>query len=380
MCIVCCFCIINKRDYYNKGITKIILLKYLSNMNKKILKLYHDPSRIGSFGGIEKFYNSAKIDLPGITLNDVKKCLRADDSYTLFKPIRRKYKTNATYVPGARIQYQIDLLDMQKYAKYNKGFRYILTCIDCFSRFAWARPLRTKRGPEIVQAFSSIDPKPFVVQCDKGKEFYNNAFKQYLKKNKIHLFSTDSAMKCSIVERFHRTLRVRMQRMFYHQNSFEWFGELEKLVRAYNNTFHRTIKMAPSMVDDKTCILVTQALHEGRRKSSHPSFKIGDTVRISEHRRLFKKSYEPSWTGEYFKIVKILERNPTVYKLRDIAGEKLSGVFYAEELQLIDASRDTVYRIEKVLKRVGNKVLVRWQNWPDKFNSWLDRQDIKKLQ
>jgi len=82
--------------------------------------------------------------------------LKSQDTYTLHKPIRRNFKRNATVVYGIDDQWQADLVDMQAWRKENRGYGYLLTCIDIFSKFAWARPLKTKSGDEVAEAFRSI--------------------------------------------------------------------------------------------------------------------------------------------------------------------------------------------------------------------------------
>ena len=106
----------------------------------------------------------------------------------------------------------IDLVEMQQYAEYNDGFRYILTVIDVFSKYTWARPLKTKTGAEVAGALSDImsssGRKSTHIWCDKGKKFYN---KNVLNLG-IDLYSTQNAEKSCVVERFNRTLKERMFR------------------------------------------------------------------------------------------------------------------------------------------------------------------------
>jgi transposase InsO family protein len=92
---------------------------------------------------------------------------------------------------------------MQKYEKANNGKRYILTVIDIFSRYAWAKPLKSKRGKEAKDLFEEIfkESKPAKIQFDDGKEFNNKDFKELLERNKIEWFSSFSDKKAAIVER-----------------------------------------------------------------------------------------------------------------------------------------------------------------------------------
>lgn len=105
------------------------------------------------------------------------------------------------------------------------------------------------------------------------------------------------------------------------------------------------------------------------------TFNIGDKVRIVNKKKLFRKGYESGWSEEIFKVTSRLPRHPPVYGLSDLMNEKLSGTFYAKELQKVDADQD-LFIVEKVLKtrrRKGHpkEYFVQWRGWPEKFNSWV---------
>ena len=148
--------------------------------NEAIRKLYRDATDAGSFGGVEKLLKSAHAHgLKDVTRKQVKKYLISDDAYTLHKPIRKRYKRNQTIVGGIDHQWQADLADISDIARFNDGNRYLLTVIDCFSKFAWAIPVKRKDGLATLDAFKkllfeSAPRKPKRLQTDKGKEFLNH--------------------------------------------------------------------------------------------------------------------------------------------------------------------------------------------------------------
>ena len=90
----------------------------------------------------------------------------------------------------------------------------------------------------------------------------------------------------------------------------------------------------------------------------------------------FKKGYEPSWTEEIFTIASLYPSDLPTYKLKDFLGEEIIGKFYEQEIQPITHNTDDAYVIERVIKtrRRGKRTeyFVKWRNYPDKFNSWVD--------
>ena len=112
-------------------------------------------------------------------------------------------------------------------------------------------------------------------------------------------------------------------------------------------------------------------------ESQKPTFKIGDTVRISKYKRkTFDKGYTPNWTEEVFVISEIQPTDPITYKIKDLNGEEIGGTFYGEELQKTD---QTIYRIEKVIRKTKDKALVKWKGYPAEFNSWIPLKDLQSL-
>ena len=357
-------------------------------MEKKLASIYLNPSHPASFGGLDAVYRAVKEDGKSkISRKQVQDWLSQQDVYTLHKPARRHYKRSRVIVPGINAQFQADLVDVQKLSRYNKGYKYLLTCIDIFSKYAWVVPLKTKQGQELVKAFKNIlssGRKPIKLQTDQGTEFLNRVFQKYLRENNIDFFTVNSGLKASVVERFNRTFKNKMYKYFTAKNTLCYIDVLSQLVKSYNNTYHRSIKMKPSQVTKANEDKVWDTLYGGDvQKRVRFKFQVGDRVRISKAKRIFEKSYLPNFTEEMFTIYKRFARQVPVYKLKDDAGEILDGAFYEPELQKV-IKNDDVYRVEKILrKRKRNGVveyLVRWKGYEDpKFDSWVPGSDISKL-
>ena len=104
-----------------------------------------------------------------------------------------------------------------------------------------------------------------------------------------------------------------------------------------------------------------------------PKFKVGDRVRISKYKNIFAKGYMPNWSEEVFVIKKVKNTIPWTYVIDDLNDEEIIGTFYERELQ--KASQEE-FRIEKVIKRKGNKIYVKWKGYNDSFNSWIDKANL----
>ncbi|XP_060881906.1 uncharacterized protein LOC132953537 [Metopolophium dirhodum] len=169
----------------------------------------------------------------------------------LHKPARKNFTRRRVNVYGKNDLWQADLVEMIPYSKINGGYKYILVVIDCFTKFSWAIPLKSKTGKEVANAMSKIllDRSPKLLQLDNGKEFYNTTFDALMIKYGIHKYSTFSILKASIAERMNRTLKGRMYKEFTARGSHEWVSILPKLLDEYNNSYHRTIGMTPIQAD-----------------------------------------------------------------------------------------------------------------------------------
>jgi transposase InsO family protein len=359
-------------------------------VNALLHRLYYDVKNSDSaFTGQENVYRAAKRELPSITRRDVREWFETQLTYTLHKPVRYNFARNKTIVLAIDEQWQADLCDMSSRSKDNDGYTFLLTVIDCFSKFAWVEPLMNKTGREILDALKRIlqrsGRKPQRLQTDKGTEFLNAQVQRFLQQQNIEFFTTNSEMKAAIAERFNRTYKDKMWKYFTAHNTTRYVDVLQSLVNGYNHSYHRSIKMRPVDVSESDAPLIRQRLYAtpAKRKRATKTYKyaIGDLVRISKARRVFRKGYMPNWSEETFIVYNRRDAREPFYYLRDYDGENIKGGFYEREIQRI--TKQDEYRVEEVLssKKVrGGKTLyfVKWKGWPEKFNSWVE--DIHTLE
>lgn len=141
-----------------------------SKMAALLKRLYNNPKLPSSFGSIRSLYTEAKKRNKRITLKFVREWLKGESTYTLHAPVRKNFPRSRTWAGGFHVDMQADLADMQNLRKYNP-YSYFLIVIDVFSKMTYTRPLKTKRGEEVRDAFKSIFEEsytPHRLCTDKG--------------------------------------------------------------------------------------------------------------------------------------------------------------------------------------------------------------------
>ena len=348
----------------------------------ELKRRYRDPGQPGSLGGAARFAKAQ-----GITVQRAKRILEHELGYTLHKPTRRRFPTSRVLVFGPDEQWAADLVDVQKLKRDNKGTNYLLTVVDVFSKYAWVVPIKQKTGPLMAQAlatlFKTSKRSPQKLQTDDGKEFYNKHVTKVLKEHGTHHFSTAGDTKASVVERFNRTFKQRLYRYMTTYNTFKYLSVLPKLVDGYNASFHRSIGRAPRDVDQSNAEKVWDMLYDTKKKKkkkNRDALKVGDRVRLNKKHRPFKKGYLPGWTEEVFLITRAnLDGNVPTYRISEWDDTPIKGTFYAQDLQKVTVTDDDLFRIDSVVRRKKDKVLVRWKGWPSKYDSWIDKKDLVSL-
>ena len=166
----------------------------------------------------------------------------------LHKPIKRDFTRQHVIVNHIDEIWAADLVEMQQFSKWNKGYKYLLMVIDVFSKYGWIVPLKDKKGETVTEAFKSIfkdSRKPEFLWTDKGSEFYNKNVKELLETNGVKLYSTMNEEKSSVVERWNRTIKNKMWKQFTAQGNTQYLDILPKILKQYNSTKHNSIKMTP---------------------------------------------------------------------------------------------------------------------------------------
>ena len=263
----------------------------------------------------------------------------------VFSPQITKFKRQRITPLYKDETWSADLIDKSSLSKYNNNYKFILTVIDIFTKYAWAIPLKNKSGLSITNGFKTIlseGRKPEKLWVDRGSEFYNKTFKSLLKEygtgktasgisetaSQIELYSTYSDLKTVFIERFNRTLLHIINKPMFINGDGNWVNILNDAVVTYNNNIHSSINMTPvdaSNIPDK--VKYTFSF-----RNIKPKLNVGDYVRNVDKRNIFSEGYTSNWNRELFKVNEVLKTHSPTYKIEDINGEIIEGKYYEQEL------------------------------------------------
>ena len=187
--------------------------------------------------------------------------------------------------------------------------------------------MKDKKGINIVKALQIIlkqaNRKPNKIWVDKGSEFYNISFKEWLQDNDVVVYSKHNEGKSIVAERFIRTLKSKIYKYMTSISKNVYINKLDDIVNEYNNIYHATINMKPIDVKDNTYINTSKKINY-----KDPKFKSGDRVRILKYKNIFAKGYMPNWSEEVFVIKKVKNTVPWTYVIDDLNDEEIIGTFY----------------------------------------------------
>jgi Domain of unknown function (DUF5679)/Integrase core domain len=296
----------------------------------ELKKIYYDP-KTGYSGQNDLQRKSGK------SSKEVAEFMHKQENYTLHKPVINNFERMRVYTHYPDQQWQSDLAFMAKFSDENNGNKYILTVIDCFSKYAWGYPLKNKKPEGIIECFKKIfkDRKPEKLQVDEGREFMGK-FNEFCKENDIIKFSTQNRkIKCGMAERFNRTIEGLLGKVMTKNKNNNWTSILKSCLENYNNSFHNSVKMTPIEASKKENIEIVHANLYPENKEiniNKPKYKIGDKVRVKIEKKVFDKAYEQTFSDEVCTIDKILKTIPITYQVKDSENHIIKGKYYEEEL------------------------------------------------
>ena len=302
-------------------------------------KSYNNVKHNLGFAGVNAIYNYFEKKVPR---KQIEHFLTQWDSHTLLRESKNPKQFNPIYCYYPRQLICMDLFSFHKQAKSNNGYAYILSAIDGFTKKAWCVPLKLKNASTVLAAIKDLHQQvignfeKFV--SDAGTEYYNKSLKQYFAQHGIDMWNPKRLGHSSFVERFQRTIEVKIAKYMVYAQTDKFVDVLSDLTEAYNNSYHRAINMTPNQAEaSKKNHMLIREINEKKYsnvKARKPTFEKGQTVRILKDLGRFSRSYNKKFSEEIFKIQEIDLRFPIpLYTISNLdSTEVIIGKFMHYEL------------------------------------------------
>ena len=358
-----------------------------TNIEKIIRKAYYDLNSPAAFSAVDKVYKEAKKHNKDIKRKNVIQYLQAERTYAIHRPRPIRYK-RLKMVPNGLGEIQCDLAILDKLKKHNKGFPYLLVCIDILSRKITVAPAKSKNSLDMIKAFDLVLNKIGKqnvrrINTDRGLEFEAKKMRNYFIKlgiDKRVTYSQD--VHAAIAERAIRTTKDRLYKYMYQHDTYKWIDAIDEIVEAINNSINRSIGLEPNRVTPEIAEDLLKKVYKPKVPYKESKFKVDDYVLIDKEKGKFSKGYLPNYTEELFKIKQVKNTVPTHYKIVDLKGEDILGVFYDPNLS--KTTLEPNQRISEIIKeritRQGKKeYLVQWIG--ENKQEWIkeDNQNFAKF-
>ena len=226
------------------------------------------------------------------------------------KPPKRKYPTNKIIYNHIDEIWSIDLADFSDYkTSNNKGYRYIFIIIDNYSKYLRAIPLKIKYSQTITNEISKIlttpKRKPLKLESDRGAEWYNSIFRNFLRSKNIQHYSRFTDKGPSIAERDIRTVRSLLKKPVFLAGNAVWLSELPSAIEQYHNTIHHSTKMTPVQASKKTNEKLVYSILQDKRRKLNPKFKLGGLARTADIKRVFSKGDSTNYSYKLYTITEV---------------------------------------------------------------------------
>ena len=236
---------------------------------------------------------------------------------------KRNYATNKADVYHIDDIWSLDILDLKDYGpENNNNYRYVLVIIDNFSKYGWTIPLKNKNAQTIKDSFENIllssKRKPNLIETDRGKDFYNNNFQDFLNKNDIKHYSRNSSYVAVFAERFNRTIRGLIKRPVFEKSDANWIGVLPIITKQYNDRIHSSTKLTPIQASLKKNEGYVYKNLLDKRKKVKPKFQINDLVRTADLKKTFSEGDTTNWSYKLYKITEIINDTIPSYRIDNL--------------------------------------------------------------
>ena len=213
----------------------------------------------------------------------------------------------------------------------------------------WSVPLRIKYSQTITNVFSNIlttsKRKPLKLESDRGTEFYNSIFQNFLRSKNIQRYSRFTDKGPSIAERVIRTIRNLLKKLVFLAVEASWISELSSVIKKYNNTIHHSTKMTPIQASKKSNEKMAFDNLRDDREKQQPKYKLGQLVRTADFKKVCSKGDSTNYNYKLYTITEVIHDTIPSYKI-DYLPER-----YNENLLL--PTKLTLEQNNQVMKKLN---------------------------
>jgi len=292
-----------------------------------------------------KLLQLAKAQRPEVKTKDVNDFLEAQMSYQLLKETK-KLKSTTGHIVASRINeiWQMDIYDLSRYAKSNKGYNYMFAVVDVFTRYAYIIPMKNKdidsttKALQEILSYNKIIPvderkasfsasiaddkktkffnsSPDLIMSDNDASFMGDKFQKLLAEYNIHhdanAIGDHNAL--GIIDNYAKRIKRILTAQFLQTKSKNWIDTIQKIVRTYNASGHKSLSgFSPMevMTNDTEInnLIMILNLAKSQQNATTTDLKVGDSVRIRISDG-FRKGTDPRYGGTVHKINVIYGRN-----------------------------------------------------------------------
>jgi transposase InsO family protein len=287
-----------------------LLVKARTNLNIELLQ------RLNNYPGLERLVKLAKEKHPEISRREIKTYLDQDTSRQLTKVQHKKPAPGHVVAMVPNELWQMDIFDLSKYMKQNKNYRYILCCIDVFTRKAFCEPMLYKDSEAVTKAFARLlafnKVQPRSIISDNDAAFQTLIFQKLLelKEIAINYNALHDHHVLGIIDNFARRLKTILTTTFLKEGNTQWLDRLQRILDIYNQSQHSGINdIAPddaSKPKNKEEILklnMDKQLHNKTVSDLELGDKVRKTMLKGGHEII--KGTDPRWTDEVFMVKQI---------------------------------------------------------------------------
>ena len=266
----------------------------------------------------------------GLSNKKIEQFLQSNNSYTKYRQFQKSFPRLKVVAYRIKKIWSIDVDYLDKIAKHNNGFKYLLVAVDVLSRYLRVQPLRTMYSKDCVEAFKQMikTKQPEKAWTDKGTEF-KGKFKIFCENKKNHMYTTENEIKSAFAERNIRSLKNIIYRYLEEKWTWSYIKELPNFVNIINSRVSHVTKLAPNKIFKHEPFLISVALDNNKYK---PRFEEGDLVRIAKPDDTFRKGHTQNYTDEVFTVLRLATTSPPTYNVIDANNVKILGKFYEPEL------------------------------------------------